>query len=309
MEFGATIMGYLCAGILKPIVMIFAGGLLVRMIRSYRQEATADAWLRITADQKPVYRILLVSLVFFALSELFCAFETYVLLCSDAKWQIMHSLTSGISMGLFAVGLFMLLDERLVHFGEGTCCMKPVCGGCPKITKGHCTVEPFVVLGCLLLVLMAIPPLFASTAQMTANPSLYVLPADGLNNWYDHTVMPWMMSVCPRYRPLGEVVFVTALPQAFDYQLLPVVSMALTLAGWLLFRSGKRVTQMRGLYLVVFASGLLGYTYYQLVLQRAMGDLLIAAIGHEVGELFFLFILVKMLTVFFAQRGTPQDAA
>jgi len=299
MEFGATILGYFVAGILKPIVMLVSGIIVIRMAMSYWPGKTRSPWLYVPADQKPSFRILLLSMVFFGFSELFCATETYVLMCSDATWQMLHSLSSGAGMGLFAVGLFMLLDNRLIHFGEGACVLKPVCVSCSQKTGAPCKFQPIIVLGGILVILASLPPLFASTAAMTANPSRFDLPFDQLNNWYDQVLLPWLVTACPQYRPIGDVVYLKEIPQQLDYRFYPLVAIALTLTGLLLQRGMTLAFKLHGIYMVLFAAGLLGYTYYQLVLQRAMGDLLLAALGHEVGELYFLIVLVNILQAFF----------
>ena len=306
MDFGATLLGYLVAGLLKPAVMIISAIIAARMARSYWPPADGETWLHIPKDLRPAFLVLFLSLVLFVFSELFCATETYVLMCSDTTWQILHSLSSGIGMGFCAVGLFMLLDRRLLHFGGGACVFRSLCTGCPQRDGRTCRLQSFLFLGGILVILVALPPLFASTADMIANTARFVLPFDAINSWYDHVLLPRILAACPHYHPIGDVVYLRAIPQQLDYRIYPIITIALTFTGLILLIARKQTASLQGLYLILFAAGLIGYTYYQLLLQRAVGDLLLAALGHEVGELFFLITLIKILKLFFPH---PREEA
>ena len=144
--------------------------------------------------------------------------------------------------------------------------------------------------------------MFALTSEMSANTARFVLPLEQANIWYDKVLLPWMMSIWPQYRPVGEAVHLQSLPQIIDCQIYPLISISLILSGLIRFRSKELISRPMGLYLIMFAAGLSGYTYYQLVLQRGTGDLLLAALGHEIGELFFLLVLIRLLKVFFPLR-------
>lgn len=308
MELGATILAYLAAGIVKPAVMIISTVLLIRMIRAYRTDRTHSKWFRIEDDQRPAFRMILFSMILFVLSELFCGIETYGLMRSDDTLQILHSISSATGMGLFAVGIYMLLDGQVIHFGTGRCVMKPVCHACSYGSRTECKFTPLFVTVFFFIVLVSVLPMLAPTNEMNADSARFVLPFEQANLWYDKVLLPWMMSVCPHYRPVGDAVHLQSFPQIIDYRLFPLISISLIVSGLIRFRSNVLTSRPMGLYLIMFAAGLLGYTYYQLVLQRGTGDLFMAALGHEIGELFFLVVLIKLLNVFFPLRDRNAPA-
>lgn len=302
MQFGATILAYIVAGILKPIVMVFSFALVCRMYLEYRSNKETTRWLRIEDDQRRVFKIILFSLVLFVFSELFCAIETYVLMNSDCTFQLLHSITSATGIGVFAVAMYMLLNVQVIRFGTSRCVMRPVCHGCSYEGGAECQFAPIFILVSLFLVMVAVLPIFAPTTEMVANPVRFALQSEQANSWYEQTFLPWMMSVWPRYRPIGEAVYLPHWPQVLDYRVYPSISIALILSGLILFRRRELTSKSEGIYLIMFAAGLLGYTYYQLILQRGTNDVLIAALGHEIGELFFLVILAKLLKLFFQRQ-------
>ena len=49
---------------------------------------------------------------------------------SDATMRAIHAVSSATGMGLFAMGFYLLLDKKILFYGEKKCSMNKICKGC-----------------------------------------------------------------------------------------------------------------------------------------------------------------------------------
>ncbi|MBF0363774.1 MAG: hypothetical protein HQK49_22330 [Oligoflexia bacterium] len=303
MEFGSFLIALSVNGCIKIIVMILCVILLIRMSKIKKN---------LSAESLFSFNIIFYSLLMFSASELSCAIETYVLMHSHYIGRIIHSICSSMGMATFSVGIYMLVDQRLVHFGLKRCTMLQVCKSCTLNkdaghNSGRCRFSTIILLGSILLCFLCIPPFFASTEPMYINSSNYILPFESLNNWFDQTFIPFVSQFTP-YKSLSASMILTTAPQILDYRIAPTITFILTFIGIILFLSNSFSKQSKGVYFIVFASGIIAYSYYQLILYRITNDILVEALGHEVGELLYLIVLTKLLTIFYSNNNDNDDA-
>ncbi|HYW80374.1 MAG TPA: hypothetical protein VE890_12390, partial [Thermoguttaceae bacterium] len=97
MDLGAVLMGLLTALVVKVAVIGLMAVLLVRLLRISHLR-TEKLWLRIPSEHRPRLRVLSWGLILFALSELACGMEIYVLSGSNAVLACLHSLASAAAM-------------------------------------------------------------------------------------------------------------------------------------------------------------------------------------------------------------------
>lgn len=309
MDLGATILAFIVTVCLKVPVMAVATVLLYRMYRTGFSSRPERRRPPIPEEYRRAYKVLFLSLAFFLLSEIFCGIETYILMHSHPFGRFLHSASSSTGMGLFALGLYMLLDEKVIHFGRGRCVGRQTCRTCTLIPDGPCRFSASIQLAATFVMLAALPPFFATTAMMAAETSKFALPSAALNGWYEQTFLPLMKSAFPRYTPVSVAIFLDEAPQVLDYKILPAIALGITVVGIFLFRRSRLTQKFLGLSCILFAFGMLAYTYFELILYRIPGDLFIGAVGHELGELFFLVLLGEVLTTFFLPPSRSAEPA
>ncbi|MFC1705896.1 hypothetical protein ACFL59_03625 [Planctomycetota bacterium] len=311
MDLGAQIIAIVVSIGFKVPIMTFAAVLLLRMYRAAHPVPPKKLWLLVPEESRLQFRLLHWSLVAFFFSEIFCGIETWILLQSNPVQRALHGVSSALGMGLLGAGMCLLVDQKLIHYGKARCALNQICQGCTIRDGGNCKLSPAALLAATFLLFAAIPPLFASTEIMLADPTSFITPFDSLNHWYDETLIPLVMSLQPDYKPIGVAFYLPRSTQIIDYRIIPGVAAVVTCLGIALLYAQAPDTKRRGLCTVAFAAGLLCYTYFELTLHRGTGDLFIGALGHEAGELFFLVLLAEILTRTFPPRpgASPADGA
>lgn len=301
MDLGAALVALLIALVVKLGVIALATRLLLRLYRvAYR--GNGRPWLLLPKQDLPEIRVLWWSLVLFGVSELTCGVEVYVLFRSSPLMSGLHSVTSGLGMALFALGLYLLLDRKLIRFGGPACLVNRICRGCTMEREG-CRFRSLMLLGGTLVALAGVAPLFAPTSRMDADTARYLLPFPALNAWYDGRVVPWLLANVPGYQPSGVAYYLPQSMLQIEFRIVPAAAIALALLGIACARGGR---ERLGIRLMVFAVGLLCYTYFELALYRVTGDVLLGSLGHEVAELWFLIATAELLRQIFP--GPPQPA-
>ena len=114
MDLGSALLALFTALIVKVAVFIMAGWLLVRVYRSSYGVQPHKLWLLLPDESRPEIRVLWWSLVLFGISELTCGVEIYVLFRSSPILTGLHSVTSGLGMALFGLGMYMHLNRQLI---------------------------------------------------------------------------------------------------------------------------------------------------------------------------------------------------
>lgn len=292
MDLGAAILGLLVALVVKVAVMWLGLRMLLRLYGVTAATPPKRLWLLLPERNLPELRVLWWSLVLFVVSEFTCGIEIYILLRSSPILTGIHGVTSGAGMALFALGAWMWLDRELVRYGAPACLFNRICHGCTIHDEVRCKVLRVMLFGGTLVALASLGPLFAPIERLSAVPARYALPFESLNEWYDGVVIPWLSAHIDGYDPSGEAYALPASMSVLEFRVLPLIALALAVAGLTLM---QRRREELGARFVVMAAGLLAYVYFELVLYRATGDVLIGSLGHELGELLFLLTVAEAL--------------
>lgn len=296
MDFGAFILAMILSFGIKIPVMVFTTILLVRMYKVRKNEAS-----------NPDFNYLFFSLIFFAFSEIFCAFETYILKHAHFIGRILHAGTSSLSMAFFAVGVFLLLDRRLIHFSTVKCFGHDFCRSCTALSLATCKFSKLTVYSFFFLLFACFPPLFAPVDQMNADSRRYILPIESFNTWYDTVAVPFFRSMDSSYQPISAAMTLTTSPQVLVTKIMPLFAFLLIVIGIVMFLRKSLRAQMKGMMIIFFASGILAYTYNELILHRITGELLIGGMGHEIGEFLFLLCFGQILKIFYQAQTQKKN--
>lgn len=308
MDLGATLLTMLVTVGLKVPVMIFSALLIYRMTTSARGALKESQWLVIPKNEIMGFNYLYWSLLLFFASEIFCGIETYILMHTHVMGRIFHALTSAGGMGLFAMGLFHTMNDRMIFYGKKRCVLNTVCKGCTIDDPMDCKIKPVMIIVGIALVAASLVCFFVSTEFMGVDTSKYTLPFASLNAWYDNILVPWLRSFDPNYRTIDKAVFLPTGAQLVDFVLLPIVTIVLTLTGLILFLRRSVKAKIWGINFTLFALGVLAYAYYELVLNRGTNDLFVGALGHETGELLYLFFLAEYLKNLYPNKLRARSA-
>ena len=299
MDLGAALLGLIIALLVKVGVMVLAGRILFRLYGAIHPAPTRRLWLLLPDQDLPEMRILWWALVLFAISELTCGVEIYILFRSSDLLSCAHSLTSGLGMGLFALGAYLYLDRTLIKYGGGRCLFNRICQGCTYESPQGCRYQKLILFLGTFEALACLPPFWAPTARMFADTRRYLLPFPTLNTWFDQRAVPWLQGMYPAYDPSGAAYFIPHSQLFFEYRLLPAGALLLSILGIVCVRRGH---EHLGLKLLIFAFGMLAYTYFQLVLYRVTGEVLLGSLGHELVEFWFLVATAEWLSRSFGSR-------
>lgn len=305
MDLGAALLAIFIGLVVKVAVMTGAGYLVARLYRPLRPSPRGRLWLLLPPEVLPEVRTLYAALILFAISELTCGIEVYVLLQSSAVIGWIHGLTSAAGMGLFALGLWSFFDKRLARFAQPGCLLRPVCRGCALAEPQGCRYRVLLQMAGVFVGLAATVPLFAPTTRLVADTRKYLLPFPSLNHWFDAVAVPWLRDAYPAYDPSGVAYYVPSLTLVLELRVLPLVALAVALVGVLLAQRRQVARAVRWL---VFAAGVLAYPYLEMVLYYGTGDVLLASLGHEVAELWFLAMTAEFLTRTFGASRDPLPA-
>lgn len=291
MKLGVALMAILIAVVVKGAVMALTAWLLWKLRPALLRAPVPGRWPWVPTEHLAQVRVLLAGLVLFAVSELTCAVEIYLLHESSAFLGGIHSLTSALGMAVFGLGLYLYFNHKLFRYGKLSCLANRICHGCTIETPAGCRFRRALALLAVLVALAAVPALLTPTATLHSDGSRYVLPFDSWNDWFENKVEPWLVAHS-EYDPGRSSFYVPESTAVIEWRLLPVAALALALAATALV---LRAREALGMKLLVFAAGLLGFAYSQLVLYLGTGDIVFGAFGHEVAELWFLIATAELL--------------
>ena len=291
MNLGAALLGLFTIFVVKMAVMGWAARLLFRLYGTVVTRPPRRPWLLVPPSSLPHIRLLWWALVLFAVSELTCGVEIFILFRSSALLGMVHSVTSASAMGLFVLALWRWSDGELFGFMGRECIGRRICARC-TVAEGECRYGPLLRLAVTFVGLAAIPPLLASTETVRAEPQRYLLPFPAVDAWYTHALLPWLQRNFPGDDPSGAAYALPSAVQVLDYRVIPAVVIVLSMVAVAYLRRGREDV---GLAVAAFATGALSYSYFGLVLYRAMGDALLGSLGHEVGEFWFLVATAEFL--------------
>ena len=285
MDLGAGLLAILTSFLVKGAVMALSAVLLTRVWRAAHAPAPRRLWLLVPESERGDARVLAWALALFAASELTCGVEVYVLTRSNAWVDGVHGLLSASGMALFALGLYRVLDRKVIRFAGPECAAKRLCGVCTVQRPEGCKLRLTLLLGASFVVLASLFVLLAPTTRMEADLHRFALPFPAVNAWHDRVVVPWLAAHVAGYEPTGKAYFFPESVFVLELRVLPLVAAALASFATAELARGRLA---RGMDALLLGAGTLGYVLFELVLYRGTGDLLLGSLGHEVGELWFL---------------------
>ncbi len=306
MDFGAALMGFLIAGVVKVAVMVLGARLVVKLYRATYPEHPSRLWLYLPKDSLPEVRLMWWSLVLFFVSEFTCGIEIYIITQAHPILTTAHGIASSVGMGLFALGMYLYVDRHLLRYAQAGCLLNRVCPSCPVRDGRDCRFLQVLLFGGTLVALAALPPWFASLDPMPVDPRKFVLPFESWNAWYDRAAVPWMQTNLPGFEKSGVAFVLPSFMMVLEFRILPAAALVVALAGIVCL---LRRREHLGVRVLVFAAGVLAYTYFEIVLYRGTGDALIGSLGHELGELWFVLATAEFLQRAFDPSRTPQRQA
>lgn len=291
MDLGAALLALFVALVVKVPVMALSAWLLWSIERGRRLGDRERLWVLLPDSPLAEVRALRAGLVLFALSELTCGIEVYVLARSSALLSGVHAVLSAAGMAAFALGALLWADARLLRWGAPGCLMnRALCRGCTVREAQGCKLRPLHGHAAAFIALAALAPLFAPTERMPADPRRWALPLDSWSRWYDGVAVPWLRA---RGYETGGAAF--HLPESMlilEWRVTPLVALALAALAFALVRARR---EARAQQVLAVAAGLLAYSYLELVLYAATRDPIIGSLGHEVAELWFLLCTAELL--------------
>lgn len=301
MELGAALVGMFTVGVIKIAVMILTARLLYRLHRALRGAAPGSAarpYSLVARDAPREMGWLFAAVALFAVSEVACAAEIWILARSSPLLGVTHSLTSAAGMGLFALALFAYADRQMFAFTARACVGHKVCHGCPVREGLACRYAGLLQLAAALVAFASVPPWLSSVAPMAGDPRRYALPFPTWNAWYDDAARPFLARL--GHDAAGASFDLSAAVQIADYRVIPAFACLLAGAALLHLRLRR---EARGVLVLAFAGGALAYTYCELILNRATGDIIFGSLAHEVAELWFILFTGHLLERTFTPRG------
>ncbi|MBF0361338.1 MAG: hypothetical protein HQK49_10015 [Oligoflexia bacterium] len=296
MDLGITLLGIFISYVIKIMVMTLS---VIITYRTYKAVIGRSDWIKIPEIDLHNFKFLFISIILFCMSELVCGIESYLLIKTNYIIGILHSIFSSFGQGFFLLGIYEIFNGRLILFAEKGCLINRFCKGCTLIESNRCKFSSITTIGAWAMLLATIPPLFASIDTIYADSSKYVLPFTSLNSWFDTSLVPMLKSYFPNYKPIGCSFFLDSKVQFYDSRVLPLMVMSLVLLAIFFIAKKEMKEKNIGIQLLLFCSGTIGYSYYQIILNRNMGDLFLGALAHEVAELIFLIILFKLLPLLY----------
>lgn len=307
MDLGGIIVGLFSAVIVKGTVMVLSAVLVLRLHLALRSQAPARRWIAIPERCSSEVRVLWWSLVLFLLSEIVCAMEVFVPGESAPLVDGAHGMISGFGTGLFALGVLLILDKKLLAFGQHGCLGNRFCQGCTMGGREGCKLNTTLLLLAAFIALATLPALIAPARPLSADLRRYALPFESLNQWFDVVAVPYLESHLRSYRPAAESFYVPGSSMIIELRILPSSSLLVALLGAGLLMA-KRSRQ--GLRVLAFAFGVLAYVYLELVALSATRDAVMGSVGHEVAELWFLIVTAEWLRRSFPKSsGDASDLA
>jgi hypothetical protein len=303
-DLGAALLGLVTGGVIKLTVMVLGARLLLRLYRTRVAHPPRRPWLLVPAAERPHLRWLTAGLILFFASELTCGIEVYILARSSPIVSCAHGLLSAAAMATTAIGLFELVDRRLLHWRDTSrrCAALPLCTVCSKRTTGRCRFRALSLVGATLLAFSMVPVLAVPTATMPADPRPWALPFDSWNAWYDGSLQPWLQRHFPWTDLSGAAFHVPHAMLVLEMRLLPLLAVALAAAAALLLLRGR---ENLGAVLLLGAAGVAAYSLFEAVIYGLTGDPFLAALLHEGGELLFLVGLAELLLRLFEPAPIP----
>lgn len=303
MDLGSALMAILISLGVKLGVLVIGARLLLRLYRA-RTHRPGKLWLLLPQRDEPEVKVLWWSLVLFYLSELTCGVEVYVLFQSNRWLSSFHAFASAGGMALFALGLYLMLDRRMVHYGQKRCAINAICKGCTIEKPEGCRFTTVATLLATFVALAAVYPWFVSTDRLVANTSAYALPFESWNTWYDQTVVPWLMANVSAYDPTGEAYYIPSMVLEVEFKVLPLIAFVAATASIFMLRTRREVL---GIKVAALAFGFLSYTYFELIVYKTTDDVILGSLGHEVAEFWFLVAAAEFLHASFGPRE-PESA-
>jgi hypothetical protein len=305
MDLGAALLALIVAFVVKVPVMALSAWLLWSVERGRRLKDRERLWLLLPDAPLPELPALRAGLVLFALSELTCGIEVYVLARSSALISGAHSILSAAGMAAFSLGALRWADARLLRWGQPGCLMnRALCRGCTVREAPGCKLRPLHCHAAALVALAALAPLFAPTARLDADARRWALPFESWNRWYDGVAVPWLHA--RGYETDGAAFYLPESMLVLEWRVTPLLALALATIAFGLARARR---EARAQQLLAVAVGLLAYAYLELILYAATRDAIVGSLGHELAELWFLLCTAELLRRAYPRAEVAPEAA
>lgn len=185
-------LAFLAGGVIKPAYLFLSVLLLVRLRRN---------------RSTPV-RLLWHGLLWFFLGEAFCALHFYFHTPGRVHLiDLLHGAGMVAMSALIPWGLFRLLDERVLHFGdpETRCTIQRFCGHCWKREPARCPPHDLMLLLLPALAILSLMPLSAPLRATQFTTTVFGSAAD-----YGVPIVNHLVEL-RLYPLLGTIVLLAAL--------------------------------------------------------------------------------------------------
>lgn len=299
MDLGSALLGIFAGLVVKGGVMVVGIWLVVKLGKALFPAHRAESWISIPEEDIPEAKVIFWGLVLFYVAETGCGLAILSVACPWAVvFDVIHSLLSGLGMSVFALGMYLYLDKKLLHYGDKRCLLNRICRGCTIDEDQGCKFHRFIALLILFVAMVALFTAWVPTDRVNLDPARMALPVDSWNEWYDRVMVPYFTVHIPGYEPGGKVFFLPTNILFLEFHVVPAMALLVLIAGvpYLVKRRDSVVLK-----LVIVAIGLLGYAYLEIVVYRGTNDALFGSVGHEMAELWFLITLA----VFMRQTFPP----
>lgn len=304
MDLGAALLGLFIAFGVKLAVIAMSAVLVRRLFRTAFAEPPRRLWALLPTDLDANLKVLWWSLVLFFVSELVCGVEVYIILRANPITSSLHAITSTLGMGLFAVGLFGFFDRAIFSFATPgrACHMNRICKGCTVAEGLSCKFGPLLALSGAFAAGLGVVPLFLTTSPLTADVTRFILPFPALNTWYDGVVQPWLQHNIASYEPNGVAYTMSHAVMVLEFRILPaLLAIVGVWAAWL----ARTKRERHAIRWLMFALGGIFFIYTEVVLVRALDDILLGGLVHELMEFWFLLATAELLSRAFSADAKP----
>lgn len=289
MDLGSALLGFVTVVMLKGTVMTITLIFLIKLWRSMQRPKRPYPWVDIPDEDRTAMWLVFWGVALFMLAELGCASgAALIFMLSSGALDIVHSVASGAGMALFALGVYIYLDRKLLRYGTRACLVNRLCHGCTVERGNLCKFRPLIILFAVLALALSMFPLWVAVADIPVDPLRVALPIQAWNQWYDAVMVPYFTQNVPGYQPGGKAYFIPAIIMAAELRVMPVMAGFLALVTLIQVLRGKEHAGIAWLFATL---GFLAYIYFEILLYPGSGDALLGSFGHEAVELWFLLCL------------------
>jgi rhodanese-related sulfurtransferase len=202
--------------------------------------------------------------IFFLAGESFCALNYLFFDEESYLIEYLHMLGMVAAFGATVFAFIQFMNLRLIHISDRKkkCAAHTLCTDCIKYTETSCGFSHLLIIIAGALIICAFIPLLATTSSISYNTEIF-----GSDYHYTH-----------------PVIF-----QYYETVYAPTVAMVLLLIALLLLSKNRIPTDQPEIYLFSAGTGLLGFSFFRLILLAVFrDDLLWFVFWEETTELLYI---------------------